>query len=344
DPASMLQGALVAVQVNSGAVKAMVGGRDYAQTEFNRAIESNRLPGSGFKPFLYYTAFERLGLSPASVVIDQPVRVPVAGAPDWSPKNFEREYRGPVILKRAFTQSINTVAAQLVAQTGPEAVIETARRCGVQSPLADVYSVALGTSGVSPFEMASAFSTFASGGISYPALGIWRVEDAFGRVLEEHLVNGRRVLDARIAFQVVDMMQGVVDEGTGQAVRRLGFTKPAAGKTGTTNEYKDAWFTGFTPTLCTSVWVGYDRETGLKDVNRVGVTGSRGAVPIWTAFMRKATEGEPARPFVQPAGIQMQACDPVTGRAVDGRDPRAVWVALREPAGNAVFNRPWTKP
>ena len=344
DPRDMLQGALVAVQVNSGAVKAMVGGRDYAQTEFNRAIENNRQPGSGFKPFLYYTAFERLGLTPASVVIDQPVRVPVAGAPDWVPKNFERNYLGPVILKQAFTQSINTVAAQLVSQTGPGAVIETARRCGIQSPLADVYSVALGTSGVSPLEMASAFGTFASGGIHYPAFGIWRVEDAYGRVLEEHLVNGRRALDPRITYQVVDMMQGVVDDGTGHTVRRLGFTKPAAGKTGTTNEYKDAWFTGFTPTLSTSVWVGFDRDVGLKDVFRVGVTGSRGAVPIWTAFMRKATEGEPARPFPQPAGIQMQACDPVTGQPVDSNDPDAVWVALRESTVSSLFNPSGVKP
>ena len=344
DPQDMLQGALVAVQVNSGAVKAMVGGRDYAQTEFNRAIENNRQPGSGFKPFLYYTAFERQGLTPASVVIDQPVRVPVAGAKDWAPKNFEREYLGPIVLKRAFTQSINTVAAQLVTQTGPAAVIETARRCGVQSPLSEVYSVALGTSGVSPLEMASAFGTFASGGVQYPAFGIWRVEDPFGRVLEEHLVSGHRVLDPRITYQVVDMMQGVVDEGTAKAVRRLGFTKPAAGKTGTTNEYKDAWFTGFTPTLCTSVWVGFDRDVGLKDVFRVGVTGSRGAVPIWTAFMRKATEGEPARPFTQPAGIQMQACDPVTGQPMDGRDPEAVWVALRESTGSVWFNTSGVNP
>lgn len=344
DPQDMLQGALVAVQVNSGAVKAMVGGRDYAQTEFNRAIENNRLPGSGFKPFLYYTAFERLGLTPASVVIDQPVRVPVAGAPDWAPKNFEREYLGPIILKRAFTQSINTVAAQLVTQTGPAAVIETARRCGIESPLAEVFSVALGTSGVSPLEMASAFGTFASGGTQYPAFGIWRVEDPFGRVLEERLVSGHRVLDPRISYQVVDMMQGVVDEGTGKAIRRLGFTKPAAGKTGTTNEYKDAWFTGFTPTLCTSVWVGFDRDVGLMDVFHVGITGSRGAVPIWAAFMRKATEGEPARPFPQPAGIQMQACDPVTGQPVDGRDPEAVWVARRESTGSTWFNPSGAKP
>jgi penicillin-binding protein 1A len=323
------QGALVAVQVNSGAVKALVGGRSYAETEFNRAVESNRLPGSGFKPFLYYKAFEQMRLSPASVVIDQPVHIPVAGAPNWAPKNFEREFQGPVILKQAFTKSINTVAAQLVAQIGPGPVIDTARQCGIQSPLKPVYSVALGTSGVSPLEMASSFATFASGGVHYPPFAIWRVEDAYGQVLEEHIISGAKVLDPLVAYQVVDMMQGVLDQGTGRIVRKLGFRKPAAGKTGTTNGYKDAWFTGFTTTLSTSVWVGFDRETGLKDAHRVGVTGGRGAAPIWAQFMKKATEGDPARPFIQPTGILFHYCDAVTGAPTDAMNDSAVRVALR---------------
>jgi len=337
------QGALVAIQVNSGAVKALVGGRNYVETEFNRAVESNRLPGSGFKPFLYYTAFERLGLSPATAMVDQPVHIPVAGAPDWRPKNFEREYQGPVILKKAFTQSINTVAAQLVAQIGPEAVIATARKAGIESSLSPVFSVALGTSGVSPLEMAAAYGTFASGGVRYQPFAIWRVEDAFGQVLEEHIVRGAKALDPSVAYQVVDMMQGVVDYGTGQAVRKLGFHKPAAGKTGTTNGYKDAWFTGFTPNLSTSVWVGFDREEGLKDAYRTGITGGRGAAPIWARFMAKATEGEPPRPFVQPIGIVFETCDASTGEVTYDEAPTAVRVALRQPIGagpDAPFRSP----
>jgi 1A family penicillin-binding protein len=324
------QGALVAVQANSGAIKAMVGGRSYVETEFNRAVESNRLPGSGFKPFLYYAAFKGLGLTPATVVVDQPVDIPVAGAPDWRPKNFERAYQGPLILKRAFTHSINTVAAQLVARIGPQAVIDTARLCGIQSPLAPVYSVALGTSGVSPLEMASAYGTFATGGIYYPPFAIWRVEDAFGQVLEEQLISGASVLDPQIAFQVVDMMQGVVDNGTGEVVRKIGFAQPAAGKTGTTNGYKDAWFTGFTTALSTSVWVGFDREIGMRDAYKGGITGGRGAAPIWARFMIKATEGDPPRPFTQPAGIEFRYCDIATGDVVDGGNPAAERVALRQ--------------
>jgi penicillin-binding protein 1A len=258
------------------------------------------------------------------------VHIPVAGAPDWRPKNFERQYQGPVILKKAFTQSINTVAAQLVSQIGPEALVETAGKAGIQSPLAPVYSVALGTSGVSPLEMASAYGTFAAGGVRYPPFAIWRVEDAFGQVLEEHIVRGTKVLDPAVAYQVVDMMQGVVDHGTGRVIRKLGFYKPAAGKTGTTNGYKDAWFTGFTPTLSASVWVGYDRQAGLKDAYGTGITGGRGAAPIWARFMSKATEGEPPRPFIQPLGIVFETFDETTGEPVYTQDPSAMRVALRQ--------------
>ncbi len=329
-PAEAPQGALVAIQVNSGAIKAMVGGRNYIESEYNRAVQSQRLPGSAFKPFLYYAALEKLGVTPASVFVDEPVRIPVAGAPDWHPQNFERNYQGPVILKKSFTQSINSVAAQLVARTGPEAVIDVARRCGIQSPLAPVYSVALGTSGVSPLEMASGFATFAAEGVRYEPFAVWRVEDAYGQLLEEHIVSGTQALDSRLAYQVVDMMKGVVDYGTGEIVRRMGFHKPAAGKTGTTNGYNDAWFTGFTPTLCASVWVGYDRDEGLLDRNGVGITGSRGAAPIWAQFMINATEGEPPRPFLQPAGIRLQMVDAATGLSTNGNNTSDVWVALRD--------------
>ncbi len=324
------QGALVAIQVNSGAIKAMAGGRNYGESEYNRAVQNNRQPGSVFKPFLYYAAFEKLGVTPATVFVDRPIHIPVAGAPDWRPQNFKRAYQGPVILKKSFTESINSIAAQLVARVGPEAVIDTARRCGIRSPLSPVYSVALGTSGVSPLEMASSFTTFAAEGIYYEPFCIWRVEDAYGQLLEEHIVSGTQVLDSRLVYQVVDMMKGVVDQGTGQVVRRMGFNKPAAGKTGTTNGYHDAWFTGFTPTLCASVWVGYDRDEGLRDLNGIGITGNRGAAPIWARFMIEATEGEPARPFLQPAGIRLQVVDATTGLPAHGAGESEVWVALRE--------------
>jgi penicillin-binding protein 1A len=331
------QGALVAIETNSGAVKALVGGRDYAETEFNRAVQNNRLPGSGFKPFLYYAAFEKLHLNPATVVVDEKVKIAVAGAPDWKPKNFGGTYAGSMILKRALMKSVNSVAARMVAQTGPAAVIDAARRSGVKSPLASVYSVALGTSGVSPLEMASAFATFATGGIRHEPFWIRRVEDPLGRVLEERIVSGKRSLDASLVYQVVDMMSGVVNRGTGAVVRRMGFDLPAAGKTGTSDDYHDAWFTGFTPTLCVSVWVGYDRGAGMRDTNGRGITGARGAAPIWADFMLNATSGEPPREFVIPADILFKEVDSLTGAPANDWTPNPARVALRE--GQEVQSR-----
>jgi penicillin-binding protein 1A len=316
----------------------MVGGRDYSETEFNRAIENNRLPGSGFKPFLYYAAFEKLKLMPTSVFVDKPVTVPVVGAPDWRPKNFGREHEGPMILKQALMKSVNAVAAQLVERVGPEEVIDVARRSGITSPLSPVYSLALGTSGVSPLEMAAAFSTFATGGVQHKPFWIRRVEDPLGRVLEEHIVRGQRLLDASIVYQIVDMMQGVLASGTGRVIRRLGFDLPAAGKTGTTDDYRDAWFTGFTPTLSVSVWVGYDRGISMRDVNGVGITGGRGAAPIWADFMLKATSGEPAREFVVPSDVYFATVDPINGAIAGPWVQNKVKVALR--AGQTASDVP----
>ena len=177
--------------------------------------------------------------------------------------------------------------------------------------------------------MASAFATFATGGIHHDPFFIWRVEDAVGRVLEEKIVSGQRLVDPAIIYQVVDMMRGVVDQGSGSAVRHLGFNLPAAGKTGTTNRYKDAWFTGFTPTLCTSVWVGFDRDVGLRDSRNVGITGGRGAVPIWTDFMKKALANEPAREFSVPSGIRLKTVNARTGRSAGFFTEKPMQVALR---------------
>jgi 1A family penicillin-binding protein len=330
DDATRPQAALVAVEVNSGAVRALVGGRDYAETEYNRAVQSNRLPGSGFKPFLYYAALENPEITPATVFVDRQVSIAVPGAADWTPQNYAGRFRGPLVLKRALMDSVNSIAAQLIEKTGPEAVIDVARRCGITSPMKPVYSLALGTSGVSPMEMASAFATFASGGIRHEPFFISRVEDPLGRVLEEHILNGRRTLDADLTYQVVDMMKGVLDGGTGATVRALGFNLPAAGKTGTTDDFYDAWFTGFTPTLCTSVWVGLDREVGLRDKQGLGISGSRAAAPIWANFMIKATGGEPPRDFSMPADIHFETVDSVTGDAVEAGAVNALRVALRK--------------
>lgn len=325
------QGALVSIDTDSGAVKALVGGRDYYESEFNRAVHSYRQPGSGFKPFLYYTAFDRLGLHPASVITDMPITLPVTGSADWRPRNFSRIHRGDIILKKALTKSVNTVAARLVKQTGPGPVIETARLCGIQSPLEEVYSVALGTSPVSPLEMAGAFSTFAKEGIRHDPFMIWRIEDPFGSVLEEHIVREKQVLDPETAFQVVDMMQSVINRGSGSSVRRLGFDRPAAGKTGTTDNFNDAWFTGFTPTLCTCVWTGFDKRKIMRTQNGVGITGGRAAAPIWTDFMSNALKNQPKREFTIPESIRFVEVDAATGCPPSGEEKEELYkVALKE--------------
>lgn len=325
-----LQGALVTVDVNTGAVKALVGGRDYFQTPYNRALQNNRQPGSGFKPFLYHGVLESLNKTPADVMVDKPVAIPVAGKQPWKPRNFERTYHGPMVIKKAFTESVNSVAAQLVETLGPEAVIRIARRCGITSPLNPVYSVALGTFGVSPLEMAAAYATFASGGVRHPTFWIRRVEDVNGRVLQEHIITGERVLNESITYQLVDMMAGVIDEGTGSVVRRMGFSLPAAGKTGTTNDYNDAWFTGFTPNLSTAVWVGFDRGQGMRDRKGAGITGGRGAAPIWTQFMKQATQGEPPRDFTVPGDIYFKKVNPENGSWAGFWTDDQISVALRK--------------
>ncbi len=328
--AGRIQGALAAVEAQSGAVRALVGGRDYAESEFNRAVQASRQPGSGFKPFLYYAAFEKLGLSPATVLVDRKVTIPIAGQAPWAPRNFSGEYEGPMVLKRGLAHSVNSIAAQLVERTGPAAVADVAKRCGIRSPLSPVPSLALGTSGVSPLEMAAAFATFAAAGITHEPFFIRRVEDFQGRILEERLLAGRRTLDPSIAFQILDMMRAVLDEGTAQVVRQAGFSLPAAGKTGTTDDFNDAWFTGFTPTLSVSVWVGFDRAFSMRDTKGRGITGARGAAPIWADFMRKATEGEPAREFPVPGNIRFVPVNPVTGLAPALWGGRSMEVALRE--------------
>jgi penicillin-binding protein 1A len=324
------QGALVAVETRSGAVRALVGGRDYARSEYNRAVQNNRQPGSGFKPMLYYAAIEKLGLTPATVFSDHRVTFPVAGASDWKPRNFTDKYEGPMVLKKALMQSKNSVAAQLIDAVGPAAVIDVARRCGIQSPLSPVYSLALGTSGVSPLEMAAAFATFATGGIRHTPFLVQRVEDPFGRILDERIIAAKRTLDAEIAYQVVDMLRGVVDNGTARVIRRLGFDLPAAGKTGTTDDYRDAWFIGFTPEVSVSVWVGHDRGVGMRDTRGRGITGGRGAAPIWADFMLKVTQGEPRREFTVPEGIRFEKVSAKTGQVAGLFESDYVTVALRK--------------
>lgn len=291
-----LQCALVAIETRTGRVRAIVGGREYTSSEYNRAVQSNRQPGSGFKPVIYLAAVDRLGYAPNTVVVDDSVSFTTDLGEEWKPKNFSRYYRGPVILKWALMNSINVISAKLNYEVGPSTVVEYARRLGITSPLKPYLSLALGTYGVSPLEMAGAYAVFANGGVYYKPHVIYRVEDSEGNVLDETVPEGRRVVSAQSAYLMLDMLRGVVLRGTGASIPvRYGFTMPAGGKTGTSSDSKDVWFNGFTRDLTTTVWVGYDDNRPLPplidpNAGERETTGASGAIPIWATFMKNATE------------------------------------------------------
>ena len=309
-----LQVALVAIENKSGAVKALLGGANYSYSQFNRAVSSNRLPGSSFKPFVYFAAMEGLGYSPATVVTDEPLKIKIPGGETWEPQNFDKGYAGNIVLKKALLKSINIVSAKLIQQVGPEKVIRIARKFGIKSPLGKNLSLSLGTSGVAPLEIASAYSVIANLGIYNEPYLIQQIEDFQGNRLYEHFYQGVQKFAPDTLYSLLDMMQGVVERGTGRIVRRMGFKHPAAGKTGTTNEFKDAWFNGFTKDISTSVWVGFDNNDSMKIKSGKGLTGASAAAPIWVHFMQKALEGKTKVKFPIPDNIKIVTVDVETGK------------------------------
>lgn len=325
-----LQAAVVAIDNRTGAIRALLGGRRYSESQFNRAISNNRMPGSAFKPIVYMAAMEKLGYHPATVVEDEPTKFPMDGGEPWEPSNFGGQYMGPVILKKALMYSLNTVSAKMVYNLTPRRVIQTARQFGITSPLGENLSLALGTSGVSPLEMAAAYSVIANQGILNEPYFVQRIEDFRGNVLYEHFFHGVQRFSPKTVYPLLDMMRAVMDEGTGRVVRRMGFHHPAGGKTGTTNDYKDAWFIGFTKEYSTAVWVGYDNNQPMIDRNGRGLTGSRGAAPIWAYFMEKMLEGRNPVNFPKPDGIHFVKVDTRTGFLPDLMTMEQMEVAVRE--------------
>ncbi len=331
------QAALVAIDPRTGKVKAMVGGRDFAVSPFNRAVSNSRLPGSAFKPFVYLAAIDQGLFTPASIVVDSAITFEV-NQQKWSPANFDRQFRGPMTLKSALALSINIVAAKVMAAVTPEVVVNYAQEMGITSPLGANLSLALGTSGVSPLEFCSAYCPFANGGIRREPLLVKYIEDYQGKTLNEFTGRSAQVVDPQSIYLVLDMLQAVIEEGTARSIRSLGFSRPAAGKTGTTNDARDAWFVGFTPQLVTAVWVGFDDNRPIKDEIGNELTGSSAAIPIWVRFMSQALQNEPYRNFTIPEGITFTFVDRTTGELVDQEHPRAQLVALK--IGTALPEKP----
>ncbi len=288
------QGALVAVDTHSGAIRAMIGGADFAQSQFNRAWQARRQPGSAFKVFVY-TAATNSGIPPTRLLENAPITYKIVGAADWSPKNYDGKYSEPVTLRRALERSINIPAAKMVHELGPERVIEVARAMGIESPLQPHLSLALGSWDVTPLEMASAFASLANGGVRLQPLAITKVTDPRGKVLEEHRPKRQAALPAEVAFVVTDLLKGVIDRGTGTAAN---IGRPAAGKTGTTDDYRNAWFVGYTPFLSAAVWVGNDDNTPMNRVVGGGVPAE-----MWAAFMKAASSRYPPDDWATPEGV-----------------------------------------
>ncbi len=274
------QGALVALDPN-GAVKAMVGGRNYADSQFNRAVAAKRQPGSSFKPFVYLAALEK-GLTPDTVRDDAPISIK-----GWNPENYSREYFGPVTLTKALSLSLNTVAVRLGQEVGPKAVVEVAHRLGITSDLDPVPSIALGSSDVTPIEMVSAYAAFANGGLGVQPHVIARVRTANGKQLyARRNANFGRVIDPQYVAMMNQMMQETLLTGTARKAELPGWQ--AAGKTGTSQDWRDAWFLGYTSYLVAGVWLGNDDSSPTKKVS-----GGNLPVEIWSRFMKAAHEGVP---------------------------------------------------
>jgi len=310
-PADELQACLIAIQPQTGAIKAMMGGRDYRSTQFNRCTQALRQPGSVFKPFTYLTAFAETRHSaqpilPTTLIDDEPFEWAYDNQV-WTPANYKKRYFGEVTVRDALEHSLNAATARLAHEVGLRPIIAMAHRMGITSPIPPYPSVVLGAAEVTPFEVAQAFTALANSGLRTTPLAIKKVLDRADQPIERNPVRVEQVVDADTAYLVTHLMEGVLDYGTANAARRLGFKRPAAGKTGTTNDYCDAWFAGFTPDLLAVVWVGYDHRRPLN------LAGSQAALPIWTAFMKAATAGLPPNAFMPPPGITMAVIDPASG-------------------------------
>ncbi len=304
----LLQAALISVDPRDGAIRAWVGGRSYADSQFDHVTQARRQAGSAFKPVIYAAAFAGGIAMPATVFKDSPIVVRVGNAP-WSPQNYDRTFHGWVTARTALETSLNIPTVRLALQVGMDHVVELARNLGLTGHLDPVPAAALGTFEVSPLELAGVYSTFAAGGLKPPVHGLAAVLDPEGEpVTGDELPEARRVLPADAAYLVSNILQGVLDHGTAAAARGMGVVGPLAGKTGTTNDQRDSWFAGYSPDRATVVWVGYDDNSPSR------LTGARGALPIWARFTAAARPAKGYADFSMPAGMVRATVDPLTGQ------------------------------
>nr|WP_199289811.1 MULTISPECIES: penicillin-binding protein 1A [Cyanophyceae] len=287
------QMALVSIDPRTHFVKAMVGGVDYQTSQFNRAIQAYRQPGSAFKPFVYYVAFATGRYTPASSIADTPVSYP-DGYRYYSPKNYDSSFMGNIPIRTALETSRNVPAVKLGQAVGVNQIIELCRTLGINSPMQPVTSLPLGSVDLTPMEMAGAYATFASNGWHSEPTFIVQVSDSSGNVLLDNTPQPQLVLDPWAAASLTDVLQGVIARGTGKAAQ---IGRPAAGKTGTTDSQRDVWFVGYVPQLSTAVWIGNDNYSPMRS----GTTGGTYAAPVWRDFMQQALANTPAENFKRPS-------------------------------------------
>lgn len=292
-----VQGALLALEASSNQVLAMIGGYDFDRSQFNRALRAVRQPGSAFKPVIYAAAIEA-GMNPTTQVSDDPIEREIPGADTWRPENYDEEFLGPITMRLALTKSRNLATIDLLEKIGVDAACAYARQLGVRREFPCVLSLALGSAEMTLLDVTTIYGVFANQGINTEPAFITRIVDRFGTIKEEHLLSAARVMSPEVAYTVTSMLESVVQHGTGRQVRAL--ERPAAGKTGTTNDFHDAWFIGYTPEIVAGVWVGFDNQASLGRRE----SGGRVAAPIWLAFMDEALHGQPVTDFPIPPGIR----------------------------------------
>jgi penicillin-binding protein 1A len=318
-----VQGALVALEPSTGYIRAMVGGYDFEDSEFNRATQAKRQPGSAFKPFIYTAAIDN-GYPPTYIIIDAPV-IYDDWEEKWTPKNYDEKFRGPTTLRVGLAQSRNVVTVKLLQKVGVRKVINYAHRMGIKSDLGPDLSLALGTSEVIPLELAEAYAVLPNQGITTESISILKIEDRNGNILEENFPEEKEVLNPASCYIMTNLLRGVVEHGTCWRARAVGH--PCAAKTGTTDDCTDAWFIGFTADLVTCVWVGFDEKVSLgKDM-----TGSRAAGPIWADFMKKVYRDKPVREFPIPEkGLTFGRVCPESGLLATKECPQVTVEAFLE--------------
>jgi penicillin-binding protein 1B len=323
----LAQVALVAVDPRTGEILALVGGRAYDKTQYNRAVTTRRQPGSIFKPFVYLAAFERTAnqgspvITPASIFVDEPTVFKDGEGKDYAPGNYHNEYDGPITVRRALAHSRNIVAIKAAEAAGLNQVADLWKKVGVGTPAKPYPSIALGVFEASPLDMAAAYTIFPNGGAVRPLQAITRIVDG-GKAVSVPAAKPRQVARADTTYLVTNLLRAVMNEGTGAGARSQGFIADAAGKTGTTNDLRDAWFAGFTPDLLTIVWVGLD------DNSPIGLSGSQAALPIWATFMKNALTGRQSTAFSTPEGIIYAAIDRDTGLLATPNCPRTITEAF----------------